>query len=138
MKRLIPLFLASALLLTGCPGSDKQTDSDTPAETTAAVTEAPSEPAETESAEQTDAPKQTKAKAKKDADTKEMTAAGTTAKQSDGNAAPAAPAQDELPVIGGESADPAPAPQTPVDSDPDDEITFNEDGVIELPIIPIR
>ena len=133
MKRLIPLFLASALLLTGCPGNDKPTDSDPPAETTAAVTEAPSEPAETEAAEQTDTTEQTTAKTKKTSDSKETTAAETTAKPAAGTEA-----QDELPVIGDDSGEPAPVPQSPSETESDAEIPFNDDGVIELPIIPIR
>lgn len=135
MKRLIPFFLASALLLTGCPGSEKQNESDTPAETTAAVTAAPSEPAETETAVPADTDRQADTKPQ---DSAETTSAATTAKPPAGTAASAAQQQDELPVIGGDSADRAPAPQNPAESEPDDELTFNEDGVIELPIIPIR
>lgn len=133
MKRLIALFLASALLLTGCPGNDKPTDSESPAETTAAVTEEPSEPAETEPAEQTDTAEQTAAQTKKAADSKETTAAETTAKPAAGTEA-----QDELPVIGEDGEEPAPVQQSPSETESDAEIPFNDDGVIELPIIPIR
>ena len=128
MKRLIPIILASALLLTGCPGNDKPTDSDTPAETTSAVTE----PSETEAAEQTGAGGQTASGTKKSAASKTTTAAGTTAKQAAGTDAQV---QDELPVIEDDRAEPVPADQDePEDLNPFD----NEDGVIELPVIPIR
>ena len=134
MKRLLPAFLCAAMLLTAC--GEPTGDSESPAVTTAASVTDAEETATVP--EQTDDSGAVSGSEKTTADRQTATSsapAETDAKHTD---APApAPAGNDLPVIGGDDSSaekPGPAVQTEpaIVPEPDD------DGVIELPVIPLR
>ncbi len=133
MKKLLPVFLCAAMLLTSCgePNSDSESSAEITAETTAAVT--------TNESAQTDATEPDTKSTKTNAEKQTAATAGSAATTASKNNTPdPAPSGEELPIIGG---DDTVSPETPVEGTktaPAIPSEFDDEGVIELPIIPLR
>ena len=134
MKKLFPVFLCAAMLLTSCgePNGDSESSAEITAETTVVVT--------TNESVQTDAAEPDTKSSITNAEKQTATTAGTAATTASKNNTPdPAPSGEELPIVGGD--DDAVIPEKPAEGTktaPAVPSEFDDDGVIELPIIPLR
>ena len=128
MKKLLPVIALAAILLTAC-GEPKE-ENESQSETTAPVTDAVSEELTdslTEDSASDSSVKNEKAKETEPVSTKASKQKDSAADSVSGNA---------LPVIGEDGAEQVIPADSASDSVP--EFSFDDEGAIELPIIPIN
>ena len=133
MKRLLPVFLCAAMLLTAC--GEPTGDSESSVET---IADAVTNPAETTAAPEQSNDSAADSKAENDtADKQTATTAAVAATEKKADAPVPSPSGEELPIIGGDNST-AEKPDSAAQSEPAFPDDFEDDGVIELPVIPLR